>query len=368
MSIVPSPGGPVEVGVRWATAMDPAALYQKILAHDADAETQLVLADALQELGDPRGRLLVVQHALETDPWNAALQSEEVRIIDRHADALLGPLALHRYDDGLELVWHRGFVRAAAIDEKEIAAPRLIDELLGIPAVKAMASLRIGHVLELHACLAVLEAGRPSLRHLAVGIDRDDRRVYEDAYLADLWEAVPSLESFAAGGGFLGQLRLPNLRSFDLRSAPRWDLSPLITAEWPRLQSLRLGGASVSPYSRLGEHFVDPSDVRTLIDALSSVGTLRSLSLVVEEGSDFFGQPTTATAADLLAEHLASSEVLSRLTRLEIGGPLSQLGVEHLLGRAARFSHLADLVLGEPECDGPTRERLLGLARNVRLG
>ncbi len=368
--MLPVRGGRVEArALAYARPVDRETLYQQILAHDDDAETQLVLADALQEAGDPRGRLLAVQYALETDPWSAALQSEEVRLIDRHADSLLGPLALHRYDDGLELIWHRGFVRAAGIDEEQIAAPRLIDELLRIPAVQAMVSLRIGHVLEPPACLAVVERTRPMLRHLSVGIDKQDRRVLADAYLAGLWEALPTLESLAACGGFLGQLRLPNLRVFDLRSAPRWDLSPLLVAEWPRLESLRLAGASVSPYSQLGERFVDESDVRTLIDALGDLPTLRSLALVDAQETAFgFDGIAGSTASDLIVEHIASSAVLGRLRRLELGGALSTRGVEHLLDRASRFAHLDELILGEPECHASMRGRLLGVARTVRLG
>lgn len=46
---------------------------------------------------------MAVQHALELDPWNPELQRAEVRIIDQNAEALLGPLAPYRFDDGLEL-------------------------------------------------------------------------------------------------------------------------------------------------------------------------------------------------------------------------------------------------------------------------
>lgn len=188
---------------------DREALYQQSCAHDDDVDTQLVLADALIDLGDPRGRLLAVQRALELDPWNADLQRDEVRLINRHADAFLGPLALHRYDDGLELTWHRGFVRGAAIDEQHVSSSRLLDELLQIPAVESLSALRLGHVLDFEGCRACLVARRPALRRLEYGIDAHGNAVFEEGTLAPLLEVLPTLEAFVGPSGHLGRIRLP---------------------------------------------------------------------------------------------------------------------------------------------------------------
>ncbi|MBL8716894.1 MAG: hypothetical protein JNL79_12910 [Myxococcales bacterium] len=334
---------------------DREALYREIVAHDDDVDTQLVLADALIDLGDPRGRLLAVQRALELDPWNADLQRDEVRLIDRHADAFLGPLALHRYDDGLELTWHRGFVRGAAIDEHHVASSRLLDELLQIPAVEALSALRLGHVLDFEGCRACLVARRPALRRLEYGIDRHGKAVFEVGMLAPLLEVLPTLETFVGPGGDLGRIRLPNVRTFDLRYLSS-DLSALVDAEWPLLESLRLGGTTFD-YG-----FVD---FRPLLDALGATPHLRELALFDMEDWDYaFGDPTPA---DTLVEHLAGSPVLARLRRFELDGRIGTAGVTAILEAAPRFAHLEDLVLTVADVDVDLRDRLSRVGPRVRL-
>lgn len=334
---------------------DRAALYREILAHDDDVETQLVLADALIDRGDPRGRLLAVQRALELDPWNADLQRDEVRLIDRHADALLGPLALHRYDDGLELTWHRGFVRGAAIDEQHVSSSRLLDELLQIPAVESLAALRLGHVLDFEGCRACLVARRPALRRLEYGIDRHGNAVFEEGMVAPLLEVLPTLEAFVGPGGDLGRIRLPNARAFDLRYL-RPDLSPLVDADWPRLESLRLAGTAW----RYGS-----VDFRPLLDALDAKTNLRELALLeMETWDDDWGEPTPA---DALVEHLAGSSVLGRLRRFELDGRIGTAGVTAILEAAPRFAHLEELVLTVADVDVDLRDRLARVAPGVRL-
>ncbi|MBK7398613.1 MAG: hypothetical protein IPJ34_20525 [Myxococcales bacterium] len=334
---------------------DREALYREILAHDDDVDTQLVLADALIDSGDPRGRLLAVQRALELDPWNADLQRDEVRLIDRHADALLGPLALHRYDDGLELTWHRGFVRGAAIDEQHVSSSRLLDELLQIPAVESLSALRLGHVLDFEGCRACLVARRPALRRLEYGIDAHGNAVFEEGNLAPLLEVLPTLEAFVGPSGHLGRIRLPKVRSFDLRYVSR-DLSALVDAEWPSLESLRLAGRADR---------YDFVDVRPLLDALGATTNLRELALLgMEIWDDDWGDPTPA---DPLVEHLAGSPVLARLRRFELDGRIGTTGVTAILEAAPAFAHLEELVLTVADVDVDLRDRLARVAPRVRL-
>lgn len=334
---------------------DREALYREIVAHDDDVDTQLVLADALIDLGDPRGRLLAVQRALELDPWNADLQRDEVRLIDRHADAFLGPLALHRYDDGLELTWHRGFVRGAAIDEHHVASSRLLDELLQIPAVEALSALRLGHVLDFEGCRACLVARRPALRRLEYGIDADGDAVFEEGTIAPLLEVLPTLEAFVGPSGHLGRIRLPNVRSFDLRYVSR-DLSALVDAEWPRLETLRLSSTT------LRYEFVDS---RPLVDALGANTRLRELVLRdVDPWDDDWGEPAPG---DLLVAHLATSPLLAGLRRFELDGRIGTAGVTAILEAAPRFAHLEDLVLTVADVDVDLRDRLSRVGPRVRL-
>jgi uncharacterized protein (TIGR02996 family) len=69
----------------------------------------LVYADWLQQHGEPRGELIVVQHALASAPWDAALREREAALFAEHRERLLGPLALAVC---VRVDWHCGFVRA----------------------------------------------------------------------------------------------------------------------------------------------------------------------------------------------------------------------------------------------------------------
>jgi uncharacterized protein (TIGR02996 family) len=65
---------------------DADSLFHRISEHPDDAHTKAVLADVLQQHGDPRGELIALQLAGK-DPERAQL------LIDRHAETWLGPLA-----------------------------------------------------------------------------------------------------------------------------------------------------------------------------------------------------------------------------------------------------------------------------------
>jgi uncharacterized protein (TIGR02996 family) len=69
----------------------------------------LVYADWLQQRGEPRGELIVVQRTLAGRSSDRELRAREQALLADHSDRLLGPLALvmeARAD------WHCGFVRA----------------------------------------------------------------------------------------------------------------------------------------------------------------------------------------------------------------------------------------------------------------
>ena len=69
----------------------------------------LVYADWLQQQGEPRGELIVVQHALAAAPNDAALHVRELVLFEEHGAIFLGPLAAapdSRSD------WSCGFVRS----------------------------------------------------------------------------------------------------------------------------------------------------------------------------------------------------------------------------------------------------------------
>lgn len=339
-----------------STAALTAALLAAVDAGDDEAAS--VAADALEERGDPRGRLYAVQRALEDDPWNADLQRDDVQIVDRHAEALLGPLALCRWDDGLSLTFRRGFLREATIEERERDPSVLLDRLLGVPFVEALESVRIGHTRDYVACAATLVAHRPLLRRLFFGIDAGGVPLFEYGHLGALLTALPELEVFEGSGAVFDAIRLPRVRSFTLHDVPR-DLRPLCAAEWPRLEHLRLGGAAVNAVYPEG-------DVRRLIDALAEVPTLRALELVGHESS--YDEWRDVTSADDVLVHLAASPLLPQLDRVVVDGPVTAPGAQAILEAAPAFAHV-ELTLGRLEGAAPVLEgSLRATVRRLSVG
>ncbi|MFO0556103.1 MAG: hypothetical protein U0271_47440 [Polyangiaceae bacterium] len=309
--------------------------YRVLLDEGADLEAKLVHADALEGLGDPRGRLFMLQLASAREPDRADLQVEEIRWIDQHADVLLGPLATARYDDGLELVWRQGFVRGASLRRVEREVPVLLERLLRIPMFESIGRLRLAEDSNLAACSRLLAARPPPLVDLVFGLDARNKPVEEAADLSALWPAFPNLESFAGCGARLGELDLPRLRTFDL-STDAWafDMSELGRARWPSLARLRLAGFSTV-------------DVRRVVEALQPATMLRELSLD-ELGED----------GDLAFECLLQSTILSRLARLELCGAVTTRGARELIWNAERFSALERLAVELVDTDPETRRTL----------
>jgi uncharacterized protein (TIGR02996 family) len=84
------------------------ALEEAIAAAPEDPAGYLVYADWLQQRGDPRGELIVVQDALRAKPRDRALLAEQERLFEEHSDLLRGPLA---FVGPVAVGWFCGFVR-----------------------------------------------------------------------------------------------------------------------------------------------------------------------------------------------------------------------------------------------------------------
>ena len=83
-------------------------LEDAIAAAPEDPSVYLVYADWLQQRGDPRGELIVVQDALRAKPRDRALLAEQDRLFEEHSDLLRGPLA---FVGPVAVGWFCGFVR-----------------------------------------------------------------------------------------------------------------------------------------------------------------------------------------------------------------------------------------------------------------
>lgn len=104
-------------------------LLAEVLAAPEQTDLRLVLADALQEAGDPRGEFIMLQmQALGDQPLTAAQKRRESQLRRKHSRQWLGELAPVLLETGL--VFEGGFVA-----EAKLSCPleRQARELLGSP-------------------------------------------------------------------------------------------------------------------------------------------------------------------------------------------------------------------------------------------
>ncbi len=84
-------------------------LFAQVAEHPTDLERRAVLADRLQQAGDPRGEFITLQLAEETP----AIRRRIAKLLEVHADAWTGPLP------GVDRSWRefeRGFLVAAHVE------------------------------------------------------------------------------------------------------------------------------------------------------------------------------------------------------------------------------------------------------------
>ncbi len=205
--------------------VDPAAAapatrdeYAGFLARAAeDDEVLLVFGDWLQSVGDARGQLIAVQHALETakGPKQLGLQEAEKRVL---SGSLLMPDA-----QPAAFLWRRGFVHRVMFDAIEHDKWKPV---LRHPSLQLVREVAVSAALPaLPATVRVLELGRLARR--------DD--------VAAILAGLPGLERLKLH--FVDDLRavrhgkVVELELFDL-GAPRAGMT-LRTADRDQLPSLR---------------------------------------------------------------------------------------------------------------------------------
>lgn len=123
----------------------------------------LVYADALQNVGDPRGELIVLNQAIE----DGATSSDRDAHLERHAEAIYGSLAPHRGKLEIAWKWCVPLTLSLKIGPKDEPG-KLIAALLGSPLAAQMQSLRViaqtpsaSDKVELGPGLALLSEGLP---------------------------------------------------------------------------------------------------------------------------------------------------------------------------------------------------------------
>jgi hypothetical protein len=245
-------------------------------ALDDPKENWLVYADALQSRGDVRGELIMLNAAVA----EGGTTSERDAWLDRHADAVFGPLAKHR--DKLEVAWKWCVpVTVTLTIQAGDDAPALMQALLGSPLAADMHGLRVvgrtpnGEQVQLGDALALLAKQLPpsctalelideraANSRILVSADYDPgTNLVDFGDLAAVW-AIPQLERLhmvvadTAQVG-LGTIDAPALREFSLLGL-RWAEAyggptpmseSLSDARWPKLERLALRIPETFTYS-----------------------------------------------------------------------------------------------------------------------
>jgi len=116
-------------------ARRPDELFAAVYAHPRDDQARSVLADLLQERGDPRGELIALQLARAVGKRS----KREAELLSRHAREWLGPIEPVVLKTGL--VYERGFLAKCAVRADGI---QHAERLVGRPEWRTVTDLDVG--------------------------------------------------------------------------------------------------------------------------------------------------------------------------------------------------------------------------------
>lgn len=318
----------------------------------------LVYADWLLEKGSDHGRLIALQHALETSPTNdTAHEVEELRLIERLVG---GPLD----ETVFSVEWSRGFVRAFRIPwEGEPDGAGVLQRLLESPVSLVLQDLSVGIYAgadDAQRITELLTTFEPPLTRLAFGefasptADLNGISWLELGDLSRLWNALPGLRDLMVQGiARLGVLDLPELERFELRSGclGRAQFRSVLEARWPALRELKVWFGDGNYGAECDAASVEP------LLAGRGLANLRTLGLM------------NAEFADDLCRLVPKARVLPQLEVLDLSmGTLSDDGARVLLENRAAFAHLKELNLEKNCLSEALLEPLKQLCANVRVG
>lgn len=361
-----------------------AELERAIDSNPEDAAAWSVYADWLQGQGDPRGELIALMTA------GKAAQAQA--LIDSRKDYFLGPLAEHtKTKDHAQrdaFVWKNGFIHAAHLTHDSYAAKSatplasVLRQIFEHPSARRLAELYFGfngdpNEDSLQSLIDVIaEEPRPTLTKVhfgeyqfaggaAVDMAGDETEIswYSVGNLANVWQALPSVETVivqggspesAMGGGMqLGTLDLPTLRRLEIRSGGLDvdNVRAALTAKLPAIEHFEVwfgtpnygGNATVSE--------VEPFLARTDLPKLRRLG-LRN-----------------AMFTDDLVPLLATAPLVKQVRVLDLSlGTLTDDGARALAQHRDAFAHLDLLDVSQCLLTDDGIEALQGIAKELVVG
>lgn len=310
-----------------------------------DVANYVVLADHLQREGDPRGELIALQLAGETDPKPFKASQKH---LDAHHATLIGPLVPHQkvHDDSGEdaFIWRRGYIHRAKLScpedaDTDAAVPDILELLLRHPSGRFLAELVIGMHGSFDSGLedvvrTLAEHGAPALRMLHLGDfeypDQSEISWFEVGDVSALWPAAPRLAHLIVQGASirLGAIAHPALARLEIRTGglPADAARAIATMQCPRLAHLDVWYGEENYGGDATIDDIAPLLARTDLPALRHLG-LRNSELT-----------------DELCARLPRSPLLKQLAVLDLSmGTLSDDGAQAIAAHADAFRHLAEI-------------------------
>jgi uncharacterized protein (TIGR02996 family) len=243
-----------------------------------DLDARLVLADDLQQRGDPQGELIAVQHALAGEHLPPAerkrLGKRENAILDDNHERWWGPLAQFLRKRGnkyplspaIEVTWDRGFVDSVRIQRSlKFSFEQIYSQLRKLPIARNLRKLILGDPQLDQATSTPIHYGKvfqvmeregvpPHLTELVIGDVTPARR--PRIHLGDARAVIAEcthLERLEinAGSGTFAPIVSPTLRELSIAGIARVAVMPLIDSKMPALRSLDITGVEIRAFLEL---------------------------------------------------------------------------------------------------------------------
>lgn len=339
-----APAGPAVVHAR------DAKLEAAIEAAPDDADAYLVYADWLQGQGDPRGELIVLQHAKKGPQAKKLLEQHPEHFFGKLADAqdLLEQFPYRPL--GRPTTWRWGYLEALWIgnkhdrssdygsgDKEEIDIDEALGWMLDHPSCRFLRELTVGintFADNGYAGTAKVIGARKltTLRKLILGdfyYEETELNWSNMGNVEPMYKGLPNLESLTLRSGSmkLGKIDLPKLRELRVISGgfDPGSLASICKAKWPRLETLDL---------QLGR------DHRFTLDHLQPIFDGKAFPNLKHLGLG------NSTISDLICQGLTASKIAARLESLDLTkGTMGDAGADALA--AGRFPRLQTVDVSE---------------------
>jgi uncharacterized protein (TIGR02996 family) len=343
-------------------------LEAAILANPTDREAYTVFADWLQEQGDPRGELISLQLGYK--------EGQAKKLIDKHADYFLGPLAEHQtvYDEGgnnggshlrssaqqkewektqqQAFLWRNGYIyrvrlsydeyqdgRDDAAEKAEIDLADILAKVFAHPSGRYVVELAFNTNGEpnedddLQPLIDVIaKHAPPTLRKITFGDNVDQISWHHTGNLGKMWAKVPNLKTLEIESGYfeVGKMVAPNLERaiFITGGLGKATGKGIATATIPKIRHLEI-------YYGQDEYGGDCTikEVKPLLDRTD----LKNLEYLGLKNSEF---------SDEIAKAVGAAKIVKQLKTLDLSlGVMTDEGAAHLAAAKDQLKHLQVLDL-----------------------